>query len=139
MFTFFKVVKFPTWVSHIVIVVSFCLSFDVILPIIIVELLPMSNGIHKLLRFIFHYGCLDIPVVSMSNDYFQFFPIWQDIKYLISYYTCVKYLFYCYFQLPSGTYYLAQRSTRSHILVHIMFYSSSSGQSRNCSHLPLMM
>ena len=49
--TFFEVVNFPVWVSHIVFDAYFDLSFDVILPITIVELLLLSNRIRKFLNF----------------------------------------------------------------------------------------
>ena len=46
-FTFFEFVTFLAWVSHVVSTVSFDLSFDVSLPITIVELIPLSNRIQK--------------------------------------------------------------------------------------------
>ena len=42
-FTFFEVVNFQAWVSHIIFAVSFDLNFDVSLTITIVELIPLSN------------------------------------------------------------------------------------------------
>ena len=53
MFTFFEVVNFPVWFSHVVYTVSFNLSFDVSLPIKTVEMLPLSNRIQKFLNFAF--------------------------------------------------------------------------------------
>ena len=50
-FTFFEVVTFPAWVSHIFFSVPFDLSFDVRLPITIFEMLPLSNRISKFLNF----------------------------------------------------------------------------------------
>ena len=50
-FTFFEVMNFPAWVSHIFFSVSFDLSFDVRLTITIVELLPLSNRIQKFLNY----------------------------------------------------------------------------------------
>ena len=50
-FTFFEVVKFPDWVSHVVITVSFYSSFDISLTITSVEVLPLSNMIQKFLNF----------------------------------------------------------------------------------------
>ena len=50
-FTFFEVVNFPDWVSHIVSAVSFVISFDVILPVSTVELLPLFNIIRKFLNY----------------------------------------------------------------------------------------
>ena len=49
-FTFFEVVNFPAWVSHVFYVGCFGLRFYVILPIIIVELIPRSNRIQKFLN-----------------------------------------------------------------------------------------
>ena len=48
MFTFFEVVNFSAWVSHIVLSDSFVLSFDISLPTTIVELILLSNRFHKL-------------------------------------------------------------------------------------------
>ena len=50
-FTFFKAVNFPFWVSQIFFAASFYLSFDIRLPITIFELLPMSNIIRKFFNF----------------------------------------------------------------------------------------
>ena len=52
-FALFRFINFPYWVSHIVITASFCLSFDLILPITIFKLLPLLNRIRKFLRFSF--------------------------------------------------------------------------------------
>ena len=46
-FTFFGVVNFPAWVSHIVYDACFVLSFDISLPITIVKLLLLSNIIQN--------------------------------------------------------------------------------------------
>ena len=57
--SFFELVNFPAWVSHVVFSVYFYLSFDVSLPITIVELIPLSNIIPKnctCLR-ILHFVC----------------------------------------------------------------------------------
>ena len=49
-FTFFEVLNFPDWIYHIVFSVYFYLIFYVSLPITIIELLPLSNRIWKLLN-----------------------------------------------------------------------------------------
>ena len=49
--TFFDVVKFLPWVSQLVSAVSFYLSFDIILPITIIEIIPLSNIILTFLNF----------------------------------------------------------------------------------------
>ena len=50
MFTLFEAVNVSDWVSHVFSAVSFVLSFDVSLPVTIVELLPLSNIIQKFLN-----------------------------------------------------------------------------------------
>ena len=50
MFTFLEVVNFPAWVSHVVSVELFCLSFSISLPIIIFELFLPSNRTQKFLN-----------------------------------------------------------------------------------------
>ena len=52
-FTFFEAANLPDWVSYVVSAVYFDLSFDVSLPITIVELIPLSNRIRKILNFDF--------------------------------------------------------------------------------------
>ena len=51
MFTFFEVVNFQYWVYGIVFDAYFYLSFDVSLPIIIIELLLLFKIIRKLINF----------------------------------------------------------------------------------------
>ena len=67
-FTFFEVVKFLAWISHVVFYASFVLSFDVSLPIKIAEMLLLSNRIRKHFKLPFRYGCLFRPVGLVSND-----------------------------------------------------------------------
>ena len=67
-FTFFEVVNFPAWVSH-VFVFAFYLSFDFSLPITIVELFLMSNRIRKFLNLLFRYRCSYSHLGLVSKDY----------------------------------------------------------------------
>ena len=50
-FTFFEVMNFPAWFSHIVFAASFALSFYISLPIKNFELLLLFNRIRKFLNY----------------------------------------------------------------------------------------